>query len=216
MKGKIAVYVGPTAFGLGTKPIKNPDPDRIVFLPPVKRGDLEMLDPAFTTILIVDGYFHSVPAVGHAEIRDALRRAEIIGCSSMGAIRAYEMRGLGMRGFGRIYEMFLEHEDFTDDEVALLHAPEPLYFPLSEPLVHLRELTRQLIEKRLLGANDGRSIVAELREMYFGNRTLETYTGLLGQRLTEEEVNFAMGWLPHSRLKCFDFMAALSALAEHQ
>jgi hypothetical protein len=113
---------------------------------PVKRGDVERLVEAYPAsrgrpgvIVLADGLFHDTLAVGHAELRAALRAGwRLWGLSSMGAIRAHEMAPLGMRGFGRVYERFQAEPDFQDDEVALLHGPAPEYRTLSEPLVHLR------------------------------------------------------------------------------
>src|SRR5207248_10056382 len=91
------IFAGPTLLGV-------PEPQlsvlrRMQILPPVKRGSVEAIvgssDPG--TMIIVDGQFHQCLSVGHVEIRVALKTGwEVWGLSSMGAIRAYEMRDLGM------------------------------------------------------------------------------------------------------------------------
>ena len=97
--------------------------------PPVRRLDVAKLTATERrpgTLVIVDGLFHDTLAVGHAEIREAMRRGwRVWGLSSMGAIRAREMAPLGMKGFGRVFERFEAEADFQDDEVALLHEPRP-------------------------------------------------------------------------------------------
>src|SRR5215216_2521419 len=92
---RIAVFVGPSACGMDEL-VQSLPKDRFSFFPPIKRGDLEALPRDFTVIVVVDGLFNSVPAVGHVELRKKLEYCTVYGCSSMGAIRAFEMRGHGM------------------------------------------------------------------------------------------------------------------------
>jgi hypothetical protein len=58
--------------------------------PPVRRLDVAKLTAAERRpgiIVIVDGLFHDTLAVGHAEIREAMRRGwRVWGLSSMGAL----------------------------------------------------------------------------------------------------------------------------------
>jgi hypothetical protein len=151
--------------------------------PPVKRFDVEKIvgrraPPG--VLVIIDGVFHDTLAVGHAEIREALRSGwRVWGVSSMGAIRAREMGPLGMRGYGRVFELFVSCSDFQDDEVALLHEPGPPYRAVSEPLVHLREAIRRLVTVGLVREDDGREVVADLKSRWFGDRTLRATTDAL-------------------------------------
>jgi hypothetical protein len=55
----------------------------------------------------------------------------------MGALRAVELADRGMRGLGRVFELYRRGRLTADDEVALVFCPESLR-PLSEPLVNLR------------------------------------------------------------------------------
>lgn len=147
----------------------------VKWLPPVKRGDIEKLVTSYPVgkLAIVDGIFHQSPSVGHAELREALKLGwQIWGLSSMGAIRAYEMRDLGMRGFGRVYQYFLDEEDFRDDEVALIHEAPPNYRACSEPLVHMRVFINELCTRSLLQESEAKQIIDELTELWFGERTL--------------------------------------------
>ena len=90
----------------------------------------------------------------------------------MGAIRAYEMRHMGVRGYGRVYECFFQHEDFRDDEVALLHEPEPPFRTFSEPLIHIRFWLREMVEAGVLNSSQHDEILESLKSMWFGERTL--------------------------------------------
>ena len=62
-------------------------------------------------MIICDGVFESQPAVSHAELCRALDGGWAVwGVSSIGAIRAFEMRAEGMRGFGYVYKQFARFE----------------------------------------------------------------------------------------------------------
>jgi len=150
----------------------------------VQRHDIEELVAAYPpgVLILVDGYFQQCLSVGHAEIRAAVSAGwSVWGLSSLGAIRAYEMRDLGVKGYGRVYECFYENGDFRDDEVALLHEPEPPYRFFSEPLVHIRFFLRHLVALELLTPNLEERVLASLMSLWFGCRTL----GLLRSSLLE-------------------------------
>jgi hypothetical protein len=147
--------------------------------PPVKRHDVAALVESHAAarrrpgvIVIADGLFHDTLAVGHAELRAALRDGwRVWGVSSMGAIRAHEMASLGMRGFGRVFERFQAEVDFQDDEVALLHGPAPEYRAASEPLVHLRAAADHLVARGVVAEPAARAVIAELKARWYGERT---------------------------------------------
>jgi hypothetical protein len=172
--GSLTFFVGPTLAGSARARALLRGTNK---KPPIKRHDVEKLVGAEKkpgTIVIVDGVFHDTLAVGHAEIREALERGWVVwGLSSMGAIRAREMRVLGMRGFGRVFRRFCdERDDFQDDEVALLHEPRPPYRAASEPLVHLRAAVDHLVATKVVGAAAARDVVRDLKEQWYGERTL--------------------------------------------
>jgi hypothetical protein len=157
--------------------------------PPVRRFDLPRLERAHAkarrrpgVIVLADGLFHDTLAVGHAEIRSALRGGwRVWGLSSMGAIRAHEMASLGMRGFGRVFERFQTEPDFQDDEVALLHGPAPGYRVLTDPLVHLRAAVDHVVERGLVDEAAGRDVIADLKSRWYGERTRRLAIDALGR-----------------------------------
>jgi hypothetical protein len=180
------IFVGPTAYGFPLETLSDDSDVRV--LPPAQRGDVARLvanePPA--VMAVVDGVFHQSLAVGHAELRRALEKGwQVWGLSSMGAIRAYEMRTLGMRGFGRTYQRFLEEDDFRDDEVAMLHEPAPTYQPWSEPLVHLRLAIQDMAAREIVSAADADEVVRTLENLWFGERTLSLTRRLLVRRAGE-------------------------------
>jgi hypothetical protein len=209
------LFVGPSGYGL--------PPGYLASLPltrrdPVVRGDISQIMTQHTTpgtLILADGVFHSTLSVGHAEIRSALQAGWVVwGVSSMGAIRAAEMAHLGLRGHGRVYQMFADDGDFADDEVCLLHAPMEPYFPLSEPLVHMRLLLAQMRAQGVLDAPAHEAIVASLKNRWFGYRTLELLTQLL-REIGNLDAETAASWVaqqPQYRVKTQDLADLLGGL----
>lgn len=154
----------------------------VVLHPPARRGDIRTLvtgDPG-ATIAIADGLFHQQPAVGHAEIRDAIRGGACVwGLCSMGAIRAAEMSHLGMRGFGEVFQAYSSDPCLPDDEVALLHHPQAPYVAISEPLIHWRRYFRAQEGSGALTPAKSERIQADLAGRWYGERTLEHGVAML-------------------------------------
>jgi hypothetical protein len=112
------------------------------YVPPVSAGDVyELVEyRQARAILIIDGYFHQRPAVWHKEILYALSRGVcVVGAASMGALRAAELSGFGMKGVGAIFEAFRTGRWNCDDEVSVVHASaEANYRAASEALANIR------------------------------------------------------------------------------
>ncbi|MCP2342597.1 TfuA-like protein [Actinomadura rupiterrae] len=187
---ELVVFVGPSAHGLvhDGPSAQGPEhaglfPATVEVRPPVRRGGVAALlaegrEPG--ALAIVDGTFHSYPSVGHMEIRDALEAGwRVWGLSSMGAIRAAEMRHLGMTGFGAVYRRYAEDPDFDDDEVALLHGAAAPHAPLSEPLIHLRGWLAGLAARERISAASAEAVTAALKHRWYGERTLRLAKELL-------------------------------------
>lgn len=205
------LFVGPSAYGL---PISILGATDARIRPPVRRSDIEILVNSEHPgrIVIVDGIFQHAPAVGHAELVSAVRHGwEVWGLSSIGAIRAYELRDYGMNGFGYVYEQFFRYKDFRDDELCLLHNPEPPFHPLTEPLVNLRYLFE--CQTQRLGLDDGvaEALIKKLRSMWFGYRDHQAIeSGLLGLGATVEQVTSVMSLIPSHRIKGLDLKNFIS------
>lgn len=197
------IFLGPTSQDCGD--VQSALGDSFTILPPVKRGDVTMLmrNQAPATLVIVDGMFHGCLSVGHAEIREAVKCGwNVWGLSSMGAIRACEMRDLGMNGFGRVYEQYVTDADFQDDEVALLHGPLPPYPGLSEPLVHLRVAIEELQRHRFLTASNAKKVTDQLKRLWYGGRTLALFQSLVLQSVSPKKKAAAEEFLsPFSRFR---------------
>lgn len=128
-----------------------------------------------------------------------MERQCVFGCSSLGAIRAYELRYDGMVGLGRVYGEFFKFDDFMDDEVALLHAPAPFYFPLSIPLVNVRFALARLERENATSADTSARIINRLKARYFGDRTPD-----LVLEVTREEGGAVLSETLRSRISHYD------------
>lgn len=182
---------------------------------PIKRDQLPPLvgQHAPGILVIVDGLFHGEVAVGHREIRLALQRGWVVwGLSSMGAIRAFEMGALGMRGYGRVYDLFCQPGvDFRDDEVTLMHEAGPEYRELSEPLVHIRVAGEALVAAGILTAAQRAELIGDLEGIWYADRTM----AWLGARLRkvapdrEGEITAFLADFDRHRIKSHDLIAFL-------
>ncbi|WP_261566949.1 TfuA domain-containing protein [Frankia gtarii] len=213
-KEKIYLFLGPT--GHGVDPTLFDDPC-LCLRPPALRGSVDRLraelHPAAGTIVLVDGRFGDVPAVGHRELLDALAGGwRVWGLGSMGALRAAELHAFGMQGFGTVYAYLRDHPDAPDDEVAILHGPAPEYRPITEALVDLRAFLWHLAARETLRATDVDAILQRLAGRWFGARS---YTDLLadcravaGEAIADAVAAHRPG-LPGQRRKTRDLLAFL-------
>lgn len=166
---KPVMFAGPT---MVNSQYKDAIADLFDVHPPVKRGDIPHLLSSASPpdrIVIVDGIFKASPAVGHKEILSALSvGVRVDGLSSMGAIRAFELRNHGMNGFGAIHGMLNIDDEVTDDEITLVHLPVEPYSHFSVPLVNVRAALSNFGVSNFARAR----IIQRLKEVYFGDRTL--------------------------------------------
>lgn len=143
------------------------------FRPPVRRGDLApLLDAPPAAIGIIDGEFYQSLAVSPKEILPFLKRGvAVLGSSSMGALRAAELRAHGMTGAGTVFEWFRRGRLSDDDEVAMTFCPSTLR-PLSEPLVNFRVALRAAQKAGLISAGERVALSRRMKRRYFPARTL--------------------------------------------
>ena len=143
------------------------------FGPIAMGGVFRAVDAGYARIGIVDGMFGNVPSVWHKEILFALSEGvEVVGAASMGALRAVELAGLGMRGLGHIYRMFRCGVWTDDDEVAVLHAPAELAFkPLSDAMANIRFTLRRLSRRAWIDRDVEVALVARMKAKHFSART---------------------------------------------
>jgi hypothetical protein len=208
------LFAGPSLFGTVAEELL--PTCGLALLPPAVRGDINRLVrdyPGPGVIVLADGIFHSSLSVGHAELRTALEGGWVVwGVSSMGAIRACEMAHLGMKGFGEVFTRFIADEEYSDDEVALLHAPMEPYFPISEPLVHMRILVDQMAREDLISDVSANQVIDSLRKRWFGYRTLEELAGCLQNcGVHKSIVDERIGGIAQFRAKNLDLLHLLQS-----
>ena len=203
---EVILFAGPSTHGLDRSTLLV---DGVQLRPPVRRGDVDRLVAAGSApgvLVICDGVFQSVPAVSHAELCAAIDAGwQVWGVSSIGAIRAFELRDEGMRGFGYVYEQLSHHEDFTDDEMCLLHFPEDPWFPLTEALVNLRYALDIRGTALGISAEAGARAMATLSRAWFGDRAPEFMQRVLVDAgVPERDGEALLAWTAANRIKSLD------------
>ncbi|MFN8074468.1 MAG: TfuA-like protein [Kineosporiaceae bacterium] len=162
------VHVGPS---LDARELRAALGVRARLLPPVRRGDLDALEPGVRRVAIIDGVFFGVSAVSPREILDALRRGiEVWGSSSMGALRAAELAPFGMRGVGEVYRRYAGGEIDSDAEVALVFDPDTGK-ALTQPHVAVRRMVELALEDRVLDDAQARAVLHVTRALPYPDLT---------------------------------------------
>lgn len=149
---------------------------------PIKRGDIPAIiasEPGPGTIAVIDGVFHSQETLTLMEIRTAAAKGwTLIGCSSMGALRALEAAPLGMRGYGLVYRWLRLYGVEDDDEVAQILHPDT-FEPLSLAMVDVRWHISRLRRKGVLSSVQARGIVNSVKSHYYPRRTCRLLSDLV-------------------------------------
>ncbi len=198
MTGDVYVFLGPT--------MPREDAAReldAVFLPPVAQGDvIRAAERKPAAIAIVDGYFECVPAVWHKEILFAIRQGiPVFGASSMGALRAAELHPFGMIGVGAIFEAYRDGRLEDDDEVAVVHGPAELGYPmLSEAMVNIRRTLADAEADRVLTPPLAQALEGIAKGLPYRERGYGRMLRLAGE-LGEDPEALARfrNWLPTGR-----------------
>jgi len=164
----VHVFVGPT---LPADRVLATRPDATLH-PPVAHGDLLRLDLGPGDIaVVIDGFYHQHAAIRHKEILAVLAGgARVIGCSSMGALRAAELHRYGMVGHGVVFGLYRDGAVNGDDEVAVIHSESPPYRVLSEPLINIRHAAAAAIDRGALTLWQGDTVVSITASLHYTRR----------------------------------------------
>jgi hypothetical protein len=166
------IFVGPSFSGL-----QKETPPTVSLKPPCKQGDIYLASLQKPSVIaIVDGYFDGVPSVWHKEILWALSQGvHVLGAASMGALRAAETDGFGMKGIGAVYEGFRDGVLEDDDEVALLHGPREMNFvPLSLAMVNVRATMAKAVEYDRISDAAANQVLQAAKSQFYKTRTWKT------------------------------------------
>lgn len=181
---RLVVYVGPT---ISAEEVRRIAAEAEV-LPPVESGSLlRERFGAGDVVVILDGYYRDRPSVRHKEILQLVGAGVVvIGAASMGALRAAELDGFGVRGVGRVYEWYRSGRVWGDDEVAVKHMLDG-YRGQSVALVNLRYGCEVAVRKQVVGAPVAEVLIDAAKSLVFDERSWSRIRQVAGGRLDREQ-----------------------------
>lgn len=165
-KHKPAVFVGPS--------LSNPQNDSLFEIrPPIQAGDLNALKGSGQPVLIIDGLFGSTMSITVVECLEFLQAGGILlGCSSMGALRAADCYNNGMVGIGQIFQGYLLGYYRSDTDVAVrYHAGS--YDEITLSYVHIDRLICFLTQSGQLSRVGARKILSQVRAISWYDRYID-------------------------------------------
>ena len=178
---KPIVYLGPTL--RREEAIKILDAD---YRDPAKKGDFLMLSQDSDEkkyVGFIDGVFlHDYPPppieVYHLATR---KNIELIGASSLGALRAVELEKFGMKGIGKIFQLYKNGVINADDEVAVTFVRGSNLLQ-SEAMIDIR-FNLFLAYKRGIITNETKKRFAKIaKRIYFPFRNYQDLINLAQQQ----------------------------------
>lgn len=188
--------------------------------PPVKQGELYKAALNRPSVIgVVDGFFETVPTVWHKEILWAMTQGiHVYGAASIGALRAAELTPFGMKGIGRVFELFRDGTLQDDDEVAILHGPEELgYLPVTEAMVNVRATLERASSERVIESMVAKELQFIAKSIFYKNRTYDTIFEAATERgIQGNQIRCLEAWLPLGRVdqKRLDGVAMLDRIRQ--
>jgi hypothetical protein len=169
------------------------------YVPPIRRGDLSRYEET-DVLLILDGEFNQSLSVSPKEILHAVNRGQqVVGASSMGALRASELHSFGMTGVGWVYERFARCSVRHDDDVALTYNPFTME-PVTVPMVNVIYWMERAAGSGLVSRRESRAVISGARQIFFANRTekhlIAVMDGILGADLVQSLIDKTGGAIP--------------------
>lgn len=214
----VHVFTGPT---LTAEQVHSVLPDAHVHAP-VRHGDLIALDaPAGAVVVIIDGLYHQQVSVRHKEILELVDRGvHVVGCTSMGALRAAELHQVGMVGAGTVFEMYRDGVIDADDEVAVVHLREGDLSARNVPLVGVRVATSAAVGAGVLSPALAERLVATCRGQHYTERSWPALRRTVLRETPEAEAEldaldaFRADHPEAAAVKAYDALATLGRLDE--
>jgi TfuA protein len=178
---KPIVYLGPTLSREEAFKILDAD-----YRDPAKKGDFLMLSRDSDEkkyVGFVDGVFlHDYPPspieVYHLATR---KNIELIGASSLGALRAVELEKFGMKGIGKIFELYKNGIINADDEVAVTFVRENNILQ-SEAMIDIRFNLFLAYQKGVITNQTKKRFAKIAKNIYFPFRNYEDIIKLTQQQ----------------------------------
>lgn len=166
------VYLGPTLSREEASKILDAD-----YRDPAKKGDFLRL--AHTSdekryVGFIDGVFlHDYPPspieVYHLATR---KNIELVGASSLGALRAVELEKFGMKGIGKIFQLYKNGIINADDEVAVTFVRGKNIL-LSEAMIDIRFNLFLAYKKGIISRQTKKRFVKVAKNIYFPFRNYD-------------------------------------------
>jgi len=191
---------------------------KAIYLPPAAEGDVYRVAlQRPRAIGIIDGYFQSVPAVRHKEILWAMSRGiHVFGSASIGALRAAELAPFGMEGVGTVFQLYRDGVLEDDDEVAIVHGPADLGYPVgSEAMVNIRRTLAEARRRGVISAKVRIELESIGKELFYPDRNYRLLLRVAADRMVSEtQLKKLEKWLPTNRVdqKKQDAVAMLRAM----
>ncbi|MEU6997264.1 TfuA-like protein [Nonomuraea sp. NPDC046570] len=159
---------------------------------PVRRGDIDALVAEETPpdrIGIVDGQFLQGLMLSPKEVLRAMddHGVQVYGSSSLGALRAAELAGHGMKGVGQVFELYHSGRVDADDEVAITFDPDSLR-ALCEPMVNIRIAMAAAAQSGAVTAELADAALDIAKTLYFPDRTYARVLHELAAQAGEAEL----------------------------
>jgi len=161
------------------------------FARPIARGDLAKdIKDRVGVVIIIDGTFHQNLAVAPDEIMDALRSGiKVYGASSMGAMRASELRDCGMIGYGQIFEHIVSSPTFRDDFLAqTFHEHRGMLKAFSYPYIDFYMNLLDLERQNLVSRCDSQTLLDLYAQIYYPDRCWPALRELLLREKVSDQV----------------------------
>jgi len=180
-----------------------------VFRPPARRGDLDLVDPDGTDeAILIDGVMvYEHPPSPSETYRLAERGVRVLGASSLGALRAVELRHHGVEGVGWVFDEFRSGRLTADDELLARLDPRT---GLAETLflVNLRYAAACLTASGVLDHGRADRFIGAMAHLHFEQRTRDQAQRIadsigIKPRTSEEILH------PRFDVKALDAMLAL-------
>lgn len=212
---KPIVYLGPTL--RKEEALKILDAD---YRDPAKKGDFLMLSQDSDEkkyVGFIDGVFlHDYPPppieVYHLATR---KNIELLGASSLGALRAVELEKFGMKGIGKIFQLYKNGIIDADDEVAVTFVRGSNILQ-SEAMIDIRFNLFLAYKKGIITNDTKKRFVKIAKGIYFPFRNYEDIINLTQQQypsIHDELENFRAHILQNrDSLKARDAMKLLKYL----
>lgn len=164
------IFLGPSLQINKAKKIIHAD-----FRPPAKKGDfinLSLLSEK-REIVLIDGVFLQDYPPTPIEVFQVInnKNFKVYGASSIGALRAVELEKFGMKGIGKIFELFKKNIVNSDDEIAVTFDSD--YNLLSEAMIDIRYNIFLGWRKGIIDKETKQIMIKLAKRIYFPFRTYE-------------------------------------------